>query len=131
MVVGDYVTPVTRDPLAAFDDDVLEAVAGEHDLSVESLRDLLVRHQELVRELPGVEDIVYEWRRTLPRNPLVERREAAYYLVVDDTVWTEYRDALDAESGDFEALRAVHDRQLRRVATPPDDDRAAIVLTRE
>lgn len=122
---------MTRDPLAAFDDDVVAAVAAERDLSAASLSELIERHQRLVRELPGVEDVVYEWRKTLPDDPLVERREAAYYLAVAPAVWAEYGEALDADAADLDALRAVHDRQLRSAGDPPEGDREAIVLTRE
>lgn len=122
---------MTRAPLDAFDDDVVAAVAADRDLSAASLAALVERHQRLVRELPGVEDVVYEWRKTLPHDPLVERREAAYYLVVDPVVWTEYGDALDLDAAELAALRAVHDRQLRNTVDSPAGDREPIVLTRE
>ncbi|WP_101297829.1 hypothetical protein [Halegenticoccus soli] len=101
-----------RDPLAAFDEEVVEAVARDRGVATERLRELLRRQQESVRELPGVDDIVYEWRRAFPRNPLVERRDEAYFLAVPDHVWPEFGDALSLSSAELAALRAVHARQF-------------------
>jgi hypothetical protein len=123
---------MTRDPLAPFDDGVLAAVARDHGVTVGTLRDLVRRHQELVRRLPGVDDVVYEWRRGFPNDPVVERRPDAYFLSVADTVWPEYVAALSLDECEAAALRAVHRRQLdASVGGRPTGDRGAMVLARE
>lgn len=123
---------MTRDPLAPFDDRVFAAVAEEHGVSPSEVRDLTRRHQALVRRLPGVDDIVYEWRRGFPNDPVVERRPDAYFLSVADTVWPEYARALALDDREETLLRAVHRRQLAEsVGGAPTGDRGAMVLTRE
>jgi hypothetical protein len=122
----------TRPPLAGFDDGVFDEVAGETDVPATRLRELAARHQEAVRDLPGVDDIVYEWRNHFHRDPLVARTAAAYVLAVESHVWDEFDDGLDASGTELGALKTVHDRQARALA--PDGDRFesadAIVLTR-
>jgi hypothetical protein len=120
----------TRDPLDAFDDTVIEAVARERDLEVTELRDLVRRQQEVVRSLPGVDDIVYEWRKAFATDPLVERRDEGYYLSVPSHVWPEFAPSLSASTTELNALRAVHDRQFRAVLGDVGGDDDAIVLTR-
>jgi hypothetical protein len=123
---------MTRDPLEAFDDQVFAAVAEENGVPTAALRDLVRRQQELVRRLPGVDDIVYEWRRGFPNDPVVERREEAYFLSVADTVWPEFVAALSLDEDEATLLRAVHRRQLAAsVGGHPTGDRGAMVLTRE
>ena len=123
---------MTRDPLAPFDDAVFAAVAEEFDTSTAALRDLVRRQQEAVRRLPGVDDIVYEWRRGFPNDPVVERRQEAYYLSVADTVWPEFAAALSLDEREATLLRTVHQRQLEAtVGGSPTGDRGAMVLTRE
>ncbi len=123
---------MTRDPLAPFDDRVFAAVAEEYDASTTTLRDLVRRQQELVRRLPGVDDIVYEWRKGFPNDPVVERREEAYYLSVADTVWPEFAAALSLDEREAALLQAVHRRQLESVVGGrPTGERGAMVLTRE
>jgi hypothetical protein len=122
-----------RAPLAVFDADVVSRAAERTDVDEDSLRDVALRHQEVVRDLPGVDDVVYEWRRTLPKNPLVERRTEAYYLVVDATIWGEYGAALSLSGAEFDALRALHELQFEAALGPdaaPDDGRLPLVLTR-
>ena len=123
---------MTRDPLASFDDGVFAAVARTHDVPDAALRDLVRRHQELVRRLPGVDDIVYEWRTAFPDDPVIERRPDVYYLSVAGTVWPEYAASLGLDDRETAALRAVHRRQLdASVGDRPTGDRGAMVLTRE
>lgn len=126
-----------RDPLAAFDEAVLEAVADEEGVAGDALADLVRRHQRGMRELPGVLDLVYEWRRTLPYDPLVERTEAAFHVVLTEAVWAEFLDAHDLSARERRALLAVHDRQVRhaldegeREADDPLYGGAPMVLTR-
>jgi hypothetical protein len=123
---------MTRDSLDAFDEAVVEAVAHEFDERVETVDALLRRHQALVRRLPGVDDIVYEWRTTFPTSPVVERRPEAYYLSVPASVWPEYVSALSLSETEAAILRAVHRHQLdAAVGGKPTGDREAMVLTRE
>jgi hypothetical protein len=123
---------VTRDPLEPFEDQVVIAVAEEYDVSPERLRELVRRQQELVRRLPGVDDIVYEWRKGFPNDPVVERRPDAYYLSVAETVWPEFVEALSLDDREATLLQAVHRRQLAAtVGGYPTGERGAMVLTRE
>lgn len=121
---------MTRDPLAAFDDDVVASVASDRDLSVERLRELLRRQQESVRSLPGVDDLVYEYRKAFARQPLAERHPDAYFLLVPARVWPEFASALSLSDPELAAVRAVHDRQFRAVVGDHDGDRDALVFTR-
>lgn len=127
-----------RDELAVFDDDAVEAVAADHDVSADRLAELARTHQSNVRDLPGVDNIVYEWRRGLPWDPLLFRSPAVYVLALPDRVWAEFLDRLTADDAEADALRKLHDRQARRIlggADRPDpaealDVHAAMVLTR-
>ncbi|EJN60091.1 hypothetical protein [Halogranum rubrum] len=119
-----------RDPLHAFDDAVIEAVARERDFEVQTLRDLVRKQQEVVRSLPGVDDIVYEWRKAFATDPLVERRPDAYFLSVPGHVWPEFASSLSASGEELNAVRAVHDRQFRAVLGDVGGDTDALVLTR-
>ncbi|WP_135363395.1 hypothetical protein [Halosimplex halophilum] len=127
---------MTTDELAAFDEAVVESVAADREVSVERLTDVVRTHQANVRELPGVEDIVYEWRNYFHLDPLVGRTEDAYYLALPDHVWAEFTDDLDLTEAESEALLAVHDAQARAApdAAGVDETRldgdAALVLTR-
>jgi hypothetical protein len=124
------VTDQTRDPLAAFDPATVERVAAAHDLSADRLRDSLAAHQRSVRDLPGVDDIVYEWRRAFPGDPVVERRPDAYLLVVAALVWGEFADALGLDETTREAVRAVHRETVAAAADGPLPDGDPVVLTR-
>jgi len=126
-----------RDELAAFDRGLIVEVAAEYDLDEDRLAELVSTHQSNVRELPGVDDIVYEWRNHFHLDPMLARTDGAYYLALPDHVWDEFADALDVDDAERTALVAVHDRQARRDAgtagfdpTRLDGD-TAVVLTRE
>jgi hypothetical protein len=125
----------TRALLAPFDDDVVADVVEEHDCEEDALRRALRDHQELARSLPGVENLVYEWRKQY--DTLVVRTDGAYYIVVPASVWAEYRPHLDATDDVFDAVEAVHERQLRRAVEVEGgdvarlDDGDAVVLARE
>lgn len=125
-----------RDPLAAFDPDVVSAVAEATDVDPEALWSLVRRHQEAVRALPGVADLVYEWRRVFA-DAVVVSTETAFCCAVRPVVWTEFADALSLSDDERERLVAVHDRQARLIAREEGaapsafDDHAAVVLTRE
>jgi hypothetical protein len=132
-----------RDPLAAFDDAVLSTVAGTADAE-RRLRAVARRHQETVRANPGVENLVYEWRRGYRGNELVERTAGAYYLLVEATAWREFGDALALDADERDRLRALHARQFAAAVGDPGaevdrrqedargvgDERAPMVLTR-
>lgn len=125
-----------RDPLAAFDPSLVAEVAAEEGVETEELRDLLRAHQETVRERPGVDDLVYEWRRTLPYDPLVARTDAAYHVALVTEVWEEFLAHLEFDARERRALVAVHERQARSAAAARGDDEsvydgaAPMVLTR-
>lgn len=114
---------MTRDPLAAFDDAVVEAVASEADIETADLLELLRRHQAQMRDLPGAENLVYEWRKAFPWDVLVERREEAYLLTVAASVWPEFGDALDFSDAELDAVKRVHADQLTAAV---DTDRVAV-----
>lgn len=101
---------MTREPLAAFDDASLAAASDGG--AADRLRALARSHQETVRENPGVDDLVYEWRRAYRHSPLVERTDDAYYLLVESAAWREFGDALDLDEDERDALRALHARQF-------------------
>jgi hypothetical protein len=125
-----------REELAVFDDEVIAAVADDHGLDPDRLRSVAFTHQANVRALPGVEDIVYEWRNYFHQDPLVSRTEAAYYLALPEHVWEEFTDDLELDDRESQALLALHDRQARESAdevgldTARLDSDAAVVLTR-
>jgi hypothetical protein len=122
----------TRPSLAAFDDQTLESVADRTETTAENLEALVARHQERVRDSPGVDDIVYEWRNYFHMDPLVVRTETAYVLAVESHVWDEFAESLDLSGPELDALKAVHDAQAR--TTAPNAGRfgtaEAVVLTR-
>ncbi len=132
---GSYPTAHVTDarpPLAAFDDETFDHVAGETAVSADRLRTLARRHQEGVRELPGVDNIVYEWRNHFHVDPLLTRTDAVYALALPGRVWDEFADGLDSSAAEHDALVAVHDRQARALvgATGRLDGDAGLVLTR-
>ncbi|SDM22873.1 hypothetical protein SAMN04487949_1351 [Halogranum gelatinilyticum] len=120
----------TRDPLDVFEGTVIETVARERGLAVTDLRELVRRHQQSVRDLPGVDNLVYEWRKAFATDPLVERRGDSYFLAVPGHVWPEFGSALSLSTAELNALRAVHDRQLRARLGDEAGDSDAIILTR-
>jgi hypothetical protein len=123
------------DPLAVFDPVVVSSVAEETGVDPDALWSTLRRHQETVRELPGVADLVHEWRRVFD-DALVVRTERVFCCAVRPVVWSEFADALGIGDEEREALELVHDRQARRIVraggadVSPFDGRAAVVLAR-
>lgn len=117
--------------LRPFDDDLIDEVATEVGLTPPALRELVDRHQAAVRDTPGVDDLVYEWRRFYPYDPVIARTDTAYIVAPDETVWDEFATALDLPPTEREALMTVHARQARRRAAPDRlDGTAPMVLTR-
>lgn len=119
---------MTRDPLAPFDTTLIETVAADHGYDTEALCGLVRRHQEQMRELPGVENLVYERRKLLSRDPLVERRTDVYLLAVEPTVWPQFADALGVAADALAAIKAVHARHLRAAV---EDERGRKALAGE
>jgi hypothetical protein len=119
-----------RDPLSLFDDAVVAAVARERGLDPTALRSLVCRHQEAVRSLPGVDDLVYEWRQAFATDPLLERRPDAYYLALPGHVWPEFAAGLDADGDELAAIRDVHERHVRRALGDALGDREPMLLVR-
>ncbi len=121
---------MTRDELAVFGDDLVESVGAE--VGAERLAALAREHQAGVRDRPGVDNIVYEWRRQLPGDPLVLRTTAVYVLALPEGVWAEFLDELGADDREAEALRRLHDRQADRLVDSADglDEHATLVLAR-
>ncbi|MFB6218180.1 MAG: hypothetical protein ABEH77_03210 [Halobacteriaceae archaeon] len=107
----------------SFDPALVAAVAEDRAVPAADLEAALEAVQELVaghREVGGVDGLVYEWRKTYPRDPLVERTPDRYYLAVERRVWADFDRRLGLDRGVAEAVRAVHDRALRAAADPPD-----------
>ncbi|WP_335998863.1 hypothetical protein [Halorientalis halophila] len=122
---------MTDDRLEPFDDDLLATVVGRHDLDEARLRELLDAHQRQVRDNPGVEDIVYEWRSQFHEQPVLQRTDDAYYLRLRAHVWDEFAEALDLAEVDLDAVLDAHEEQTRRVTGAAfEGDERAMVLQR-
>jgi 2-hydroxychromene-2-carboxylate isomerase len=128
--------PSSRDPLVPFEDRVFDAVAERTGADPATLRALVRRQQETARDRPGIDNLLYEWRKLLPYDPVVARTETAFHCVVLPETWAEFGDALGLDDAAFERLLAVHDRQARRAAeargesTAVFDGATPMVLTR-
>ncbi len=117
---------MTREKLAPFDDDLFGAVEAEVDS--DRLAALAREHQAGIRERPGVDNIVYEWRHQLPRDPLLLRTTAVYVLALPDRVWAEFLDQLGLTGPEADALRELHHRQACRYLEGADTPRATDAL---
>jgi len=96
---------MAEDLLRTFDDDVVALVAERHEPTAERLTELLRTHQTQVRDNPGVEDIVYEWRSQFHEAPLLHRTADAYYLRLRTDVHEEQvRRETGAERGENEGF---------------------------
>lgn len=120
------------DALAPFDSDRLREVAAERGVTVETLETLVRRHHEHADSMPGVDELVFEWRRFLGYEPLVARTDDAYHLAVDESVWHEFGSQIGLDDEAVDALIALHDREARATADDSTayDRRAAMVLAR-
>lgn len=122
-----------EDELRPFDADVVTETAAEYGVDEATLTDAVRAHQQSVAELPGVENLVYEWRKQYGA-PVVERTERVYYLVVPDWVWGEFGDSLGIGDRILDALVDVHRRTVtaRTDAAPsPPDGQAYVALDRK
>ncbi|WP_135302865.1 hypothetical protein [Haloarcula amylovorans] len=96
-----------------FEGDVIRAVASENDVEEGQLRDALEAHQRVMHDNPGVEDLVYEWRRQYD-DPVLARTPETFFVAVPPTVWEEYGDFLGLDDYVLRALSAVHQEQTLR-----------------
>jgi len=119
-----------RDPLAGFDPTAIRAVAEDHDVPPDRLEAVARDHQEGVRDLPGVEDIVYEWRSQFHEDPLLSRTERAYVLALRDHIWAEFVDSLALSGTEAAALRALHERTAEAILDKDRTTEGAMVLVR-
>jgi hypothetical protein len=123
---------MTDEPLRApFDDDVVRTVAAANEIDVEPLETAVTDHQRTMRENPGVEDLVYEWRKQYD-DPVLVRTPELYIVAVPPTVWEEYGAYLDLERELLEALSAVHQEQTVRtdavdISAVPEGHTALVV----
>ncbi|MEF8828365.1 MAG: hypothetical protein V5A49_04990 [Haloarcula sp.] len=99
--------------LALFDDEVVRAVAGTNSVEEEQLRSALADHQRTMRENPGVEDLVYEWRKRFD-DAVLHRTPETFYMAVRETVWEEYGAYLGIDDYLLAAVVAVHQEQVLR-----------------
>jgi hypothetical protein len=106
-----------------FDAVDVEAVAGEHGVAAAALHGALADLQSLVADnaaVGGVDGLVYEWRQTYPRDPLVERTPDRYYLAVEDRVWDDFDRRLGFGDALGDVVRAVHARAFSAAIGPPE-----------
>jgi len=119
--------------LAPFDAEVVRAVAGTNSVDEEQLRSALADHQRTMRENPGVEDLVYEWRKRFD-DAVLHRTPETFYMAVRETVWEEYGAHLGIDDYLLAAVVAVHQEQvLRETAVDGsaiDEDAVALVVAR-
>ena len=101
------------DLLAPFDLAVIRTTAQHNPVDEPTLREALTAQQRTMRENPGVEDLVYEWRKQYD-DPVLARTPAMFVLAVPPTVWEQYADYLDFEDETLAAVTAVHQEQTIR-----------------
>jgi hypothetical protein len=104
---------MTDELLAPFDVAVIRTTAQHNDVEESALREALADHQRTMQENPGVEDLVYEWRKQYD-DPVVARTESVFIVAVPPTVWEEYGDYLDLDESLLGAVAAVHQEQTTR-----------------
>jgi len=100
--------------LAPFDLAVIRTTAQHNDIEESELRDALASHQRTMRENPGVEDLVYEWRKQY-EDPVLDRTPELFVLALPPTVWEEYGDYLGFGNETLAAVTAVHQEQTVRM----------------
>lgn len=135
MCPGREPGPMTDDDLLApFDLAVIRTTAQHNDVEEGVLRDALAAHQRTMRENPGVEDLVYEWRKQYD-DPVLVRTPDVFVLALPPTVWEQYGDYLDFEDDVLPAVAAVHAEQTLRSdtvsASELASDRAPLLVARE
>lgn len=119
--------------LSPFDDDVIRGVAGTNNVDEEQLRSALTDHQRTMRENPGVEDLVYEWRKRFD-EAVLHRTPETFFMAVRETVWQEYGIYLGLDDYLLAAVVAVHQEQVLREAAVDsdaiDENAVALVVSR-
>jgi len=123
----------TPDSGPLFDEAVVAAVADDVGVDEGELRSALDAHQESVASLPGVENIVYEWRKEYA-EPLLKRATDAYYLLVPERVWSEFADHLDLSEPLEAAVVEVHRRTVADrtdASEAPPEGGAYVALSRD
>ncbi|WP_435194646.1 hypothetical protein [Natronomonas sp. EA1] len=116
---------MTRD-LPVFEAELVTAVAEAHDTSPDQLAALVARVQSYLAGFPGIEDLVYEWKRAFAYDPVVLRDDERYVVVLLPYVWEELAEQLELEDDDLATLRAVHDRQARATFDARGEDAAVL-----
>jgi hypothetical protein len=96
---------------SCFDATIVRDVAAAHEREASWLDTQLARHQRSMASLPGIEDLVYEWRKQYG-DVVLSRTPEQYVVTVPDWVWGEFADALCLETGGVEPLVEVHRRQV-------------------
>jgi len=119
------------DLLEPFDLAVIRTTAQHNDIEERELRDALAHHQRTMRETPGVEDLVYEWRKQYD-DPVLVRSPDLFILALPPTVWEQYADHLEFEDETLAAVTAVHQEQTIRTEAVefgaiPEDNVALVV----
>ncbi|AUG47357.1 hypothetical protein BVU17_07420 [Haloarcula taiwanensis] len=99
--------------LAPFDDTVVRGVAETNRVDEKQLRSALADHQRTMRENPGVEDLVYEWRKRFD-DVVLHRTPETFFVAVRETVWEEYGTHLGLDDYLLAAVVAVHQEQVLR-----------------
>jgi hypothetical protein len=119
--------------LAPFDIEVVREVAGANSVDKEQLRSALADHQRTMHENPGVEDLVYEWRKRFD-DAVLHRTPETFFMAVRETVWEEYGTHLGIDDYLLAAVVAVHQEQvLRETAVDSSavgEDAVALVVSR-
>ncbi|WP_336339119.1 hypothetical protein [Haloarcula brevis] len=119
--------------LSPFDDAVIRGVAGTNGVDEELLRSALADHQRTMRENPGVEDLVYEWRKRFD-EAVLHRTPETFFVAVRETVWEEYGAHLGLDDYLLAAVVAVHQEQVLREPAVDSDaidaDAVALVASR-
>jgi hypothetical protein len=122
------------DLLAPFDLAVIRTTAQHNKIEEARLREALTTHQRTMRETPGVEDLVYEWRKQYD-DPVLVRTPTMFVLAVPPTVWEEYAEYLDFGDETLAAVTAVHQEQTLRTESVDlsgmPEDHVAIIVSRE
>jgi hypothetical protein len=121
------------DLLAPFHLAVIRSVANESDVPEPTVREALRDHQQTMRDSPGVDELVYEWRKRF-EAPVLAQSESEYIVAVRPTVWEEYGEYLDLEADVLGALAAVHQEQTLRddrvELTDIDPDAVPLIVAR-
>lgn len=124
---------VETELLSPFDDEVIRAVAGTNNVDEDQLRSALADHQQTMRDTPGVENLVYEWRKRFDESVL-HRTPETYYMAVEETIWEEYGAHLGFDDYLLAAVVAVHQEQVLREAAVDseaiDEATVAIIVSR-